>query len=280
MLFPGRYDSGSLCFIKKMVLIGFYFSFQSACVHYRGNLALPAAKELYYSEQQGLKGQLYLDEKAIGKKNGRLVILVHGGGWSSRDLSDMENIAESLATHGFIVFNIDYRLAPQFRHPSAAKDVLKATQFIQKYLNKKGVKELKTAVWGYSSGAHTASLFALKLAPEAGVIIDVVVAGGGPYDLSFYPESPYIKNYLGFFRKGKVEAYDEASPIRYVSPSSPKFFLYHAREDQLVEWVQMTAFEAELERKKVFSESYLIPFWVTKQLLPLRESRLSVVLIF
>ena len=43
------------------------------------------------------------------------VFVIHGGGWRVGDKSDLRQvqIAELLATHGYLVFNLNYTLAPQ-----------------------------------------------------------------------------------------------------------------------------------------------------------------------
>tara|TARA_Y100001973_G_scaffold97755_1_gene154315 strand:+ start:160 stop:888 length:729 start_codon:yes stop_codon:yes gene_type:complete len=42
-----------------------------------------------------------------------VVLMVHGGGWERRSRSDMTWVAESLASQGFAVLNVDYRFGPE-----------------------------------------------------------------------------------------------------------------------------------------------------------------------
>lgn len=56
-------------------------------------------------------GDLYLP-----KDTGRLhpaVLFIHGGGWVSGDKAESTGNARALAQHGFVVFNINYRLINQ-----------------------------------------------------------------------------------------------------------------------------------------------------------------------
>lgn len=63
-----------------------------------------------------------------------MIITVHGGGGDSRDNSDFTSIAESLASNGYNVFNINYRLAPKNVHPAPIDDLNLAIKFLNKRL--------------------------------------------------------------------------------------------------------------------------------------------------
>src|SRR5277367_4690344 len=61
-----------------------------------------------------------------------IVILVHGGGWSSEDKSkDFEWLRGPLTDAGFTWFSIDYRLAPKHRWPAGFEDVQTAIRWIK-----------------------------------------------------------------------------------------------------------------------------------------------------
>lgn len=234
------------------------------CASFDGDYSYEKSERIFYAQNDNPRqsGVLYspLDQKHF--KNPKLVIVVHGGGWSGRDLSDMESIAQSLVSHGFFVFNINYRLSPEHHHPKAVEDVFKATSFIQKYLKeKKSIKTNSLSYWGYSSGGHLVSYLALTKTKDSSLEIDAVVSGGTPFDLTRYPDSPYITKYLGKKRDEIPDQYIEASPSSHVHKKAPPFFLYHAREDDLVEYTQTTSFEFQLERNEIRFKRYIVPFW-------------------
>lgn len=228
----------------------------TSCASFNSNKEFTLLKDLAYTKDLDnvrLQGDLYLSKI----KNAPIVFVVHGGGWSSRSKSDTENISESLASHGFNVFNINYRLAPKFKHPAAIDDLESAINFIKEKYPKE-VDFSKIGLWGYSSGAHTVSIYGLTRGDKG---VKAIVAGGGPYDFNWYPHSPYIHDYMGYYREGHLKDYLQASPISFVDKSSPSFFLYHGISDNLVEYAQMTNLEAKLKLKGVDVESYSVRFW-------------------
>jgi acetyl esterase/lipase len=231
-----------------------------SCAKALGPEAIHETQELHYSGTSTSqdKGILYVPEN----HNSHLLVVVHGGGWTGRDLDDMTNISKSLVTHGYLVFNINYRLAPQHHHPAAVADLGKALVYILDVLKTRKIDVQKIGLWGYSSGAHTVAYYALKYAKENSLPrVDVVVAGGGPMDLTWQPHSPYMHAYIGFYRDENLDAYMEASPANYVTSEAPPFFLYHALEDRLVEHAQSTAFQAKLMKAGVKNRLYDIAYW-------------------
>lgn len=230
-------------------------SLLASCASYRGQGSFSVLENIYYTSEktERLRGEVYIPNGA-GPYPG--VVLVHGGGWQLRDLSDMRSIAESLASHGFVVFNINYRLAPQFRHPTPVDDLASALIYFKEHAALYRLKPEKIGLWGYSSGGHTVSYYALV---RGGV--QAVVTGGAPYDFTWYPQSPYIKAYTGSYRNEALEAYIEASVVNKVTESSPPFFIYHAKEDKLVEFAQATNFEARFLVLKRPVQRHDISWW-------------------
>lgn len=224
-----------------------------SCASYKGTKKYVVTYNIPYTKNKidhRLQGDYY---KSLNK-NASLVVLVHGGGWTSRDKGDMDHIAKSLASHGFDVFNINYRLAPKYKHPTPIKNLNEAVEFMK---NKYKYSSSQVGLWGFSSGGHTVTYFALKN-PDS---VKAVVSGGAPYDFNWYAKSPYIYKYLGNYRDELLEEYYRASPVNIISNSAPSFYLYHAINDKLVEHSQTTSFEAKLKRNKIPVKRYDISFW-------------------
>ena len=187
-----------------------------------------------------------------------VVITVHGGGWSGGDRGEMYMITKSLASNGFAVFNINYRLAPKYKHPAPIEDLEVAYKYVLSQADKHKLNTDKIALWGYSAGAHIVSYFALTNTKKN---IQAVVAGGTPFDFTWYPLSPYIKKYLGNFRDKLPKEYVEASPITHLHKKAPPFFLYHAVKDRLVEHAQSAKFQFEAGKLGVEVERFDIFYW-------------------
>lgn len=199
---------------------------------------------------QALKGDLYLPtEKPAAPLP--VVLLVHGGSWQHGHRDDMARIARALVLKGYAAFTIDYRLAPQFRHPAQLLDLQQALRWLQANADSHDLDMSRLAAWGYSAGAHLVSLLAVQ--PETADMprLRAVIAGGTPADLRIYPDSPAAKALLGARPAEAPALYEEASPLAHVRPGLPAFFLYHGSKDDLVIPSQASNFAAALAANKV-----------------------------
>lgn len=221
-------------------------------VHLTEDVPYTAAKE----ERQW--GDLYVPE---GPGPFPVVVVVHGGGWQIRHKGDMSSISSSIATHGFVVYNINYRFAPQHQHPAPVDDLEAAIRFLKENAATYHIDVNRIGLWGYSSGGHIVSYYALTRARTPELRVRAVVAGGAPFDFTWYPHSPYIHDYMGGYRAQKLDAYFEASPAHRVTKDAPPFFLYHGKSDNLLEYSQMQAFEAKLQQAGVYVKSHKVGWW-------------------
>ncbi len=233
--------------------------FIASCSSHKGHVPFKTETGLFYTDAKDFRqsGEAYTPTKG---ENLPGVIMVHGGGWDSRDYSDNRPIGESLASHGYTVLNINYRFPPKHVHPAPIEDLAMAIAWFKKNAARFKLDPERIGLWGYSAGAHITSLYALQKigTPDA---VKAVVAGGGPYDLTWYTHSPIIGPYIGDRRDKKLNEYFEASPAYHVKKGAPPFFLYHAKNDKLVEYQQATSFEAKLKREGNFVKRHKVPFW-------------------
>lgn len=231
-----------------------------SCASYRGEEKYTTHHDVFYTENKSVRqqGDIYIPDKD-GMFPG--VILVHGGGWNGRKRQDMDSIAESLASNGFVVFNINYRFAPEHQHPAPIDDLEVAIKYLKQNSQKYKLNKEKIGLWGYSSGGHTSSFYALTRAGKKELEVQAVVSGGAPYDFTWYPHSPYIKGYTGVYRDQNLKLYIEASVPTHINSYAPTFFLYHAENDRLVEWVQAQNFAAKLKYQGLYVKTYSVKFW-------------------
>lgn len=236
-----------------------FFLYLTSCASYYGENKFREISNLYYTDSQSLRqhAHAYVPK---GKGSFPGVILVHGGGWKTRDLSDMKRIAESLASRGFSVLSINYCFPPENLHPSPITDLENAVIFFRKNAERFKFQPNQVGLWGYSSGAHTVAFYALTRADKPELRVQAVVAGGGPYDLTKYPDSKLVNGYMGNKKSKMEKEYLEASVKTHITSKAPPFFLYHGKNDWLVDSSQASEFAKELKKSDVEVEEHLVPF--------------------
>lgn len=181
-----------------------------------------------------------------------VVLLIHGGGWRSGKRHHMETFAESLVAAGYAAFTIDYRFAPEHPYPAQLEDVRLAVHWLKSQAGTLGIDPARMAAWGYSAGAHLASLLVLG---ERDPALRAVVAGGLPGDLVDLKNSPLVKSLMG----GPIDVigearYREASPRFLVDADDAPVFLFHARWDWVVPTRQADTMKAALDAAGVSNE--------------------------
>ncbi|MCC5845810.1 MAG: alpha/beta hydrolase [Verrucomicrobia bacterium] len=201
-------------------------------------------------------GDLYLPADSVSRIENPdqteqpLVIVIHGGGWTNRDRSDMVKFGERLSAAGYAAFNIDYRLAPEHRHPAQLEDVRSAIAFAHTLAETYPVDPDRIALLGYSAGAHLALLAAARADPETSPV-RAVIAGGAPTMLWIYPDSPLITKLIGGTPDEYPEAYQDASPVNHINARHPPTYLYHGRADLLVRPRHSRGYAAALEEHDI-----------------------------
>jgi acetyl esterase/lipase len=194
----------------------------------------------------------------------KVMIVIHGGGWSAGDKSDMTAYVDILKTRlpDYAFFNINYRLttaANSIPFPAQELDVKAVTDFI----NSKRAEYLisdKFVLLGASAGAHLALLQAYKNAtPKIKAVVDLY----GPTDMvDMYtnPASTFVTaTSIAFVVTGNPfgtpalfpAIYSSSSPLNYVSLVSPPTIIFHGGADSLVRPTQSTRLVAALAQKGV-----------------------------
>jgi acetyl esterase/lipase len=190
------------------------------------------------------------------------VVMVHGGSWRSRTRADMNSIARKVARRGYVVMNLDYRLAPRWTFPSQLQDLQQAVLFLRANAGKFQVQPDQIAAWGYSAGAHLAALLAVTSPGDRqfleGTRVQAVVAGSAPVDLSYYPSVWLTTDLMGVPYRGNEARWAEASPLRLVSSDDPPAFLYHGAIDILVRSRNSYNMYDSLSRAGVPAELYIV----------------------
>ena len=169
------------------------------------------------------------------------VVQIYGGAWQRGAPGDDATFATYLAAHGFVVFAIDYRHAPEWRWPSQIEDVRAALGWIRRHAGEHDADASRIALLGRSAGAHLAMLAAYE--PHA-MPIAAVVSYYGPVDLTDGYRNPprpdpldvraIEEAFLGGTPDLLPDRYREASPITYVSRRLPPSLLIYGSRDHIV----------------------------------------------
>jgi acetyl esterase/lipase len=96
-----------------------------------------------------------------------VVIYFHGGGWISGTKIDRRRICREIAHNGYVVFNVDYRLAPRYQYPVQMVDVARAVRWISGNASRYGGDASRIFLMGESAGAYLACWYAAALGEPA-----------------------------------------------------------------------------------------------------------------
>ena len=88
---------------------------------------------------------------------------IHGGGWFTGSARVERRWCMNIAKAGFVVVNIDYRLAPENPFPAGLEDCVFASRWITANIARYGGDPTRLSVGGGSAGANLAALTALVL---------------------------------------------------------------------------------------------------------------------
>jgi acetyl esterase/lipase len=235
-----------------------------------GGISLPEvpAEEFAYSKIED--AELPLDfYRAQRPGPAPLVVVIHGGSWQSGDNKDFVPMNRYLASRGFAVADIIYRLAPRWKFPAALDDVRAAIAFLRKRADSLKIDPNRIILLGRSAGGQIALSVAYS-AKDPG--IRGVISFYGPTDLYWswdHPGNPLVidtravlSSYLGGSPSEASGNYDEASPIRFVTSATPPTLLLHGGRDELVSAVQSGRLAQRLAQAGVPHLNVALP-WAT-----------------
>lgn len=89
------------------------------------------------------------------------ILYVHGGGFRILSKDTHWIMALMLARAGYVVFNIDYHLAPEHPFPAAMRDVARAYTWVAKHAGEYGADASRLALAGESAGGNLVTALTL-----------------------------------------------------------------------------------------------------------------------
>jgi acetyl esterase/lipase len=193
-----------------------------------------------------------------------VVVWIHGGGWERGDRRiHGASPAEGLLTRGFAVASISYRLSSEAVFPAQINDVKAAVRHLRAHATELGIDGSRIALWGESAGGHLAALAGTSAGvaafddpalgnPGVSSRVQAVVDFYGPASFPTFDRDSQAarcprrisgadstaSRLLGAPVGTNTAAARRASPVTYVSPSAPPFFIQHGKADCMVPWTQ------------------------------------------
>lgn len=204
-----------------------------------------------------------------------VIILIHGGAWTSGDKSDFSYLRGYLSRKGFAVFSINYRLARV--EGTGLRNILEDMDSVISYVKEKSgfLTFSKDSIFltGHSAGGHIALLYPFSRAREGS--IRGVISYCGIADLT----DPELKKFLirmhenestgdPLFEKkpfdhiGFIAGPDRKMQIAY----SPQFIirdipmlLFCGKMDEIIPWTQSENLHKKMKESGFDSTLYVYP---------------------
>lgn len=198
--------------------------------------AVERSREVY-APDRGLHLTLWSPAEDQGLMRRRPVVLVlHPGGWARGRAGGQQAFHRALAGLGWVVADLDYRLAPRHPWPAQREDLLQALEHLRLHAKRLAVDPEHVVLLGRGAGAHLALDFAYATQDQA---IRGVAAFYGPSDLAWAWEREAGR---GLDRRDAIErlcggplrvplCLQEASPLRRVNAGVPPTLLVHGGLD-------------------------------------------------
>ena len=184
------------------------------------------------------------------------ILLVHGGSWArgSRTETHWRDTCTWLAQAGYVVANVDYRLAPADPFPAAIEDVTAALAWLRtpETLATYAIDPERIGAFGGSAGGNLASLLgtAGSGAWDAGARVAAVVTMSAPLDLTGADvRDDFVARqlaYLGCDDFADCDAAPLASPATFADATDPPFLVVHG-DDEMIPLAQAESFVRTLE---------------------------------
>ncbi|MFP5041461.1 prolyl oligopeptidase family serine peptidase [Parasediminibacterium sp. JCM 36343] len=199
----------------------------------------------------------------------KIMVLVHGGSWTSGDKSDVRFLVDSFTSHlsNYAFININYRLATFGGinlFPTQEADVKQAFEYILSHNTNYQYDTSKLVLLGESAGGLLALLQAYKYPSLTHAAIDLAGVSDMVGLYKYYAANKSnIALGLSFLMNGTPTSnptlYNSSSPVNYVGASSPPTIILHGTADTIVPITQSNTLDAKLSQSNVQHEFYTYP---------------------
>lgn len=209
--------------------------------------------------------------------NTKVMIMVHGGGWTSGDKEDMDPLKDIMRQDlpDIAIVNINYRLADEDNspYPMQIQDITTIINLLKTNQNDYVISD-DIGFLGTSAGAHLSMLWSYAFDTENNIQMVASIVGPTNFTDPAYLDSqdPFLLEILETFGVDTSTEYlEEVSPYHQVTASAPPTILFYGGQDPLIPTSQGVDMEAKLMSLGVTHQFTLYPNaghgWVGLELL-------------
>jgi acetyl esterase/lipase len=231
-------------------------------------------KDLEFSkpDRHPLRLDLYLPEQKPANPL-PVIVWIHGGGWLNGSKENAKN-ASWLATKGFAVASINYRLTTEATWPAQIDDCRESVRWLRANAKTYGLDPDHIGAFGSSAGGHLAALMGTRPYPDAErdtSRIQAVCDWFGPTELLTMPPNMIANGrteeqvansngakLLGATVKDVPDLAKEASALDNVTADDAPFLIMHGSADPGVPTEQSKKLHAKLVSSGVHSEFHIV----------------------
>jgi acetyl esterase/lipase len=222
-----------------------------------------AHRNLTYCNSQSL--DLYIPRGAVIRLL-PVAMYVHGGGMTAGDKADLSPVfLDALASAGYAVASVNYRLAPGSRFPAQIEDVKCAIRYLRAKAPRYGLNASEIFAFGTSVGGQLVTLAALTGPHSAWNV--------GPYPAEpstlravadMFGPANLTQRASGFSPSGIQQVFGKsdrrelllASPVHFVAVSSPPILIVQGVNDTKV--LESQAIELNKDLKTAGDQTQLV----------------------
>jgi uncharacterized protein (TIGR02246 family) len=200
---------------------------------------------------------LYPKAEAAGLRPG--VIMFHGGGWiRSTKETMMTAFCLPFLEQGFVVANVEYRVATAAVAPAAVDDALTAAKWFYDHAAQYHVDTRRIVVTGASAGGH----LALMVGMTSPVPIAAIVNGYGVTDVADLLDGPHRQGFAVQWlpeQAGRLDLATRLSPLTHVRKGLPPTLTVQGENDHTVPHEQGVRLTAALKAAGDDAEMMTVP---------------------
>jgi len=224
----------------------------------------------FYGSGDQQKFDLFLPENRT-TDNTKLLIIIHGGGWTSGDKDELKFIYDHFKRLGkdFAIANMNYTLADLNTKPIPLQtnDIKRFLNFIRSKQEEYKISS-KFILFGTSAGAHLSMMYGYKFDMEKEIAGIVNVVGPTNFIHSSYTESSDLETIIllnnietlhGETIDNNPSFFETISPVFYLTKESPPTISFYGGNDFLVPEQQGELLHAVLKEQNIVNELYIYP---------------------